>query len=64
VPALAVLLAAAYAVSDEFHQIFVPGRSAALFDVALDSAAALAGVLASALLAALHRSATDRAAPL
>lgn len=42
---LAVLLAGAYAVSDELHQSFVPGRTAALSDVALDGAAALAGVV-------------------
>jgi len=42
----AVLLAAAYAASDELHQTAVPGRSAALLDVVLDSAAALAGVAA------------------
>lgn len=38
-------VAAAYAVSDEIHQLFVPGRSGQLSDVLLDSAGALAGVL-------------------
>lgn len=35
-----------YAASDELHQLWVPGRSGRLADVALDSAGVLAGVLA------------------
>ena len=42
---LALLLSTAYALSDEFHQSFVPGRSAVAADVVLDAAAALGGVL-------------------
>jgi len=34
-----------YAVSDEFHQIFIPGRSGELRDVLIDSAGALTGIL-------------------
>lgn len=48
-----------YAGTDEFHQLFVPGRSGQLKDVAIDSAGALAGVLlclaAAALLAHLQK---------
>ncbi len=39
------LLATAYAATDEFHQLFVPGRSGQVRDVLLDSAGALAGVI-------------------
>lgn len=39
------LLATAYAATDEFHQLFVPGRSGQVRDVILDSAGALAGAL-------------------
>ena len=35
------LVAAAYAVSDEIHQAFVPGRKANWYDVAIDVSAAL-----------------------
>ena len=42
---LAVGLAAAFAASDEFHQIFVPSRGASLTDVCLDSVGAALGVL-------------------
>jgi VanZ family protein len=40
-PWLAVLLCVAYALTDEGHQVFVPGRTASLYDVALDSTGAL-----------------------
>lgn len=41
--AIAFILGAAYAATDEFHQLFVPGRSGQISDVALDSAGVLAG---------------------
>ena len=41
---LAVAMAAAYAASDEFHQLFVEGRAGRVSDVLIDSAGALAGV--------------------
>lgn len=39
------LIAAAYAATDEFHQLFVPGRSGQISDVILDSVGALAGIV-------------------
>lgn len=42
----ALLLAALYAASDEFHQSFVPGREAAVQDVLLDSCGAGFGLAA------------------
>ena len=45
-PTMAVALCALYAVSDEFHQRFVPGRSAAVRDVLIDTLASLVGVAA------------------
>ena len=36
-----------YAVSDEFHQSFVPGRSCELRDICIDAAGVLVGVLAA-----------------
>lgn len=41
--ALGAMLGALYAASDEWHQTFVPGRKGNVWDVLLDSAAALAG---------------------
>ena len=49
--ALAWLLAAAYAATDEIHQRFVPGRSGEARDVLIDAIGALAGVL---LMLAIH----------
>jgi VanZ family protein len=40
-PYAALALCVAYAFLDEGHQIFVPGRTASLYDVALDSSGAL-----------------------
>ncbi|OUQ43411.1 hypothetical protein B5E64_14920 [Drancourtella sp. An12] len=38
-----------YAATDEFHQIFVPGRAGMVTDVMIDSSGALAGILLAAL---------------
>lgn len=42
---LAFLFTAGYAASDEFHQYFVPGRSAEVRDVMIDSAGAVLSLL-------------------
>jgi VanZ family protein len=44
---LAILLAVAYAATDELHQRGTPGRHPALVDVGIDAAGAAAGVLLS-----------------
>ena len=41
---LALLLAALYAATDETHQLFVPGREAAVGDVLLDTCGAAVGL--------------------
>ena len=41
---IALVLTAAYAVSDEFHQAFVSSRTASSWDVLLDACGALAGL--------------------
>ena len=42
---LAVVAASAYGVTDEVHQLFVPGRSATVQDWIADTCGAIAGVL-------------------
>ena len=42
------LAAACYAATDEFHQLFVPGRSGQFTDVCIDSGGAAVGILAAA----------------
>jgi len=42
---LAVLLCVFYAGSDEFHQIYVPGRDADIFDLMADSAGTICGAM-------------------
>ena len=41
----AVFLSAVYAASDEFHQLFVPGRSGNVKDVFIDTAGSISGIL-------------------
>ena len=41
----ALLFAVCYGVTDEFHQMFVPGRSATLGDLALDTIGAALGLV-------------------
>jgi len=43
---LVLLSVALYAASDEFHQLFVPSREAAVHDVFIDTAGGAAGLLA------------------
>ena len=43
---LSALFAIIYAISDEFHQLFVPGRTCSLSDILVDSA----GILSASLL--------------
>lgn len=42
---ISLMLGAIYASSDEFHQSFIPGRSAQITDVILDSMGVLLGIL-------------------
>lgn len=44
-PLPAFVLGAAYAASDEFHQRFVPGRTGAPLDVAIDAMGVLMGIV-------------------
>lgn len=46
----AALVAVLYGLTDEFHQVFVPGRSADLHDVVADGVGGLLGATAAALL--------------
>jgi VanZ family protein len=48
---IVILIVAAYAALDEFHQSFVPGRTAAVSDVLLDASGGAAAQLISALFA-------------
>ncbi|MBZ5516862.1 MAG: VanZ family protein [Acidobacteriia bacterium] len=41
----AVAVAAMYSLSDEFHQLFVPGRGASLWDCGLDTLGTTLGIL-------------------
>ena len=55
-PALAWLIGTLYAVSDECHQYFVPGRAMMLTDMLIDSSGTLVGVLLGCLIYYLRES--------
>lgn len=44
-PQIALLFCIAYAISDEIHQFFVPGRACQLRDVIIDSTGSLTGIV-------------------
>lgn len=48
---IGLILSVGYAISDEIHQHFIPGRGCTFSDMALDSAAALAGIIVFAAVA-------------
>tara|TARA_Y100000310_G_scaffold271596_1_gene286145 strand:- start:1535 stop:1939 length:405 start_codon:yes stop_codon:yes gene_type:complete len=48
---LSIIIALIYAISDEFHQLFVPGRNCGIFDILLD----LMGILFATLIYILLR---------
>lgn len=51
-PVLSFMLTAAYAATDEFHQLFVDGRAGSFADVLIDSAGAATGIIAVTVLVA------------
>lgn len=51
---LSLFICFLYAASDEFHQLFVPGRAGMISDVLLDTAAAFAGIAIASLLIRIH----------
>ena len=51
-----ILAGGLYAVLDECHQLFVPGRTGAVFDVLIDLFGVIAGVLILTGLSAVHES--------
>ena len=55
-PFLAVVVTVLYGFSDEFHQLYVPGRSADMFDLAADAAG---GILFIALMMVARRKNTS-----
>ena len=46
---LALLIAATYASTDEFHQSFIPSRTPSIYDVMIDTSGAFAAVTAAVL---------------
>ena len=58
--ALGYAFSVLYAATDEFHQLFVEGRSGSLFDVGVDAAGALLGVAAAWVLCSIARKFINR----
>lgn len=51
-----------YAISDEFHQTFIPGRSGEVRDVLIDSAGSLTGIFTYVLIILLYNKIRNRIA--
>ncbi len=47
--AIALLIAATYAATDEFHQSFIPSRTASIYDVMIDTSGAFAALTVASL---------------
>ncbi len=62
-PGIVLLVCLIYAVSDEFHQIFVDGRSGEIRDVCLDFGGAIIGVLLGALIVFIYRRGRNKPQP-
>jgi VanZ family protein len=58
--AIAILLVAGYAAIDEFHQSFVPGRTAKVSDVLLDTSGGITAQAVAALFALWYHVRDDR----
>lgn len=41
---IAIIICVLYAISDEFHQMIVPGRSCQLLDITIDSSGSITGI--------------------
>lgn len=61
--AFALWITAFGAVADEYHQIFVPGRSASLFDVLLDLSGACVLMLIIRIIVSIHVYVKDKKSP-
>ncbi len=51
---LAFLICLLYAISDEIHQLYIPGRSGQVSDVLLDSAGGLVGIVLMSVIGRKH----------
>ena len=58
--ALSLILAALYAMSDEYHQSFVPGRNSRWTDVGIDAVGGTVGLILWSLLPSLRRATAFR----
>lgn len=57
---IAAVFCSVYAMTDEFHQLFVPGRGGAVTDVLIDSCGAVVGAALAGTLAKLYRTSKNR----
>ena len=53
--ALSMIIGLIYAITDEIHQAFVPGRGALLTDVILDSIGVITGIFIAMLILEIYR---------
>ena len=59
-PILSALLSFTYAITDEIHQLFIPGRAFQLVDLAVDLAGIILGTVAFIILVKIIKSKKDK----
>lgn len=57
---ISIIICALYSISDEVHQIFVPGRACRVYDIAIDTIGAATGVFAFCLVLYIYQKIKDK----
>lgn len=57
---ISIIVCIIYAISDEIHQLFVPGRSCQIFDMFIDSLGSSTGTLIFCLIKKLRKNTVDK----
>ena len=59
---ISILVGLIYASSDEIHQSFIPGRTASIIDVGIDTSGVLIGIMLVLIIISVYKSLTEKKA--
>ena len=57
---ISILVGLVYASSDEIHQSFIPGRTASIIDVGIDTAGVFLGIISVLIIISVHKALTEK----